>query len=116
MLRLRLFRILLPALLLLLGGVVVYNLRPPGTAHTPQLAADETPTAEMLAGLGHEVSALGVARLYRVVARAFILDRQDEGLASGVRELGLKPVVTDTVMRDAPVKEALARAALEALG
>ena len=74
------------------------------------------PAAELLAGLGHEVSALGVARLYQDVARVFVLDRQDEALALQVGELGLAPLVTDTVMRDVAAKESLARAALEALG
>ena len=73
------------------------------------------PAAELLAGLGHEVSALGVARLYQDVARVFVLDRQDEDLASQVAELGLAPLVTDTLMRDLAAKESLARAALEAL-
>lgn len=75
----------------------------------------QPPAAEMLAGLGQEVSALGVTRLYRDLARVFVLDRQDEGLAPRVRELGLEPVVADTVMRGASVKKALARAALRAL-
>jgi LPPG:FO 2-phospho-L-lactate transferase len=75
----------------------------------------QPPAAEMLAGLGHEVSALGVARLYQGVARVFVLDRQDEELVPQVRELGLEPVVADTVMRDPAAKEALARAALGAL-
>ena len=74
------------------------------------------PAAELLAGLGHEVSALGVARLYQDVACVFVLDRQDEALAQQVDELGLAPLVTDTVMRDVAAKESLARAALEALG
>ncbi|MCH7511325.1 MAG: 2-phospho-L-lactate transferase [Chloroflexi bacterium] len=74
------------------------------------------PTGELLAGLGSEVSAPGVARLYSDVARVFVLDRQDEALAPQVRELGLEPFVTDTVMRDADAKESLARAALQALG
>ena len=74
------------------------------------------PAAEMLAGLGHEVSALGVARLYTDVARIFVLDRQDEALGTEVRALGLEPAVADTVMREAEAKKALARAALEALG
>jgi LPPG:FO 2-phospho-L-lactate transferase len=75
----------------------------------------QPPTSEMLTGLGHEVSALGVARLYQEVARVFVLDRRDEGLAPQVRELGLEPVVADTVMDDASAKEKLARAALGAL-
>ncbi|MCH8993506.1 MAG: 2-phospho-L-lactate transferase [Chloroflexi bacterium] len=76
----------------------------------------QPPTGEMLLGLGHEVSALGVARLYRDVARVFVLDRQDDALAPQVRELGMEPIVVDTAMRDASTKRALAGATLEALG
>jgi hypothetical protein len=50
------------------------------------------------------------------VARVFILDGQDAALASQVRALGIECAVTDTVMRDAAAKEALARATLQALG
>ena len=76
----------------------------------------QQPTAELLSGLGHELSALGVARLYKDIARTFVLDRQDEALADGVRQLGMEPVVTETEMRSTAAKGALARAALESLG
>ncbi len=76
----------------------------------------QPPAGEMLLGLGHEVSALGVARLYRDVARVFVLDRQDDGLAPQVRELGMEPIVVNTAMRDAMTKRALAGATLEPLG
>lgn len=74
------------------------------------------PAAELLAGLGHEVSATGVARLYQDVARVFVLDRQDEALAPQIAGLGLEPTVADTLMRDADAKAALARVTLQALG
>jgi LPPG:FO 2-phospho-L-lactate transferase len=76
----------------------------------------QPPAAELLTGLGHEASALGVARLYADVARVFVLDHQDEALAPDVRALALETLVTDTVMRDVVSKEALARVALEAIG
>lgn len=75
----------------------------------------QPPAAELLTGLGHEVSALGVARLYRDIARVFVLDRQDADLAPGVRRLGMAPVLADIIMRDMQAKEALARLALEEL-
>jgi LPPG:FO 2-phospho-L-lactate transferase len=75
----------------------------------------QPPAAELLAGLGHEVNALGVAQLYTEVARVFVLDRQDEALAHDVRALGMEPVVADTVMRDADSKASLARVALGAI-
>ena len=56
------------------------------------------PADRMLVSLGHEASALGVARQYMGIADVFVLDRLDEALAAPIRELGLKTVVTDTIM------------------
>jgi len=56
------------------------------------------PLHRMLRGLGHEVSAVGVARLYRNVVNVFVLDRRDAHLAPHVAALGMRPVVTDTLM------------------
>jgi LPPG:FO 2-phospho-L-lactate transferase len=70
----------------------------------------------MLAGLGHEVSARGVARLYASLADAFVLDRQDAAQAEDVAALGLRPVVANTVMTGPAEKEALAREVLRAAG
>ena len=47
------------------------------------------PADRMLTSLGHDPSALGVARLYGDVASVFVLDRVDEALAPGVASLGL---------------------------
>jgi LPPG:FO 2-phospho-L-lactate transferase len=74
------------------------------------------PADRMLRGLGHEVSARGVAQLYQDIASTFVLDRVDQGLASAVAELDMRPVVTDTIMRDAESKRALATVALAAVG
>ncbi len=56
------------------------------------------PADRMLVSLGHEASALGVARQYTGIADVFVLDRLDEALAPQIRELGLRTVVTDTIM------------------
>jgi LPPG:FO 2-phospho-L-lactate transferase len=58
------------------------------------------PADRMLASLGHEASALGVARIYADWIDTFVLDRQDAGLADDVAGLGIEAVVTDTVMAD----------------
>ncbi len=58
------------------------------------------PADRMLISLGHESTALGVARLYAGLADAFVLDTIDAGLATGTEALGLRAIVTDTVMRD----------------
>ncbi len=74
------------------------------------------PADRMLASLGHEPSALGVARLYADLADAFVLDREDAALAPAVEALGLRPVVTDTVMTDDASRARLAGEVLAAMG
>jgi LPPG:FO 2-phospho-L-lactate transferase len=64
--------------------------------------------------VGLEVSAVGAARAYADLLDAWVIDGADERLADRVRaELGVRVGVTDTVMRDDSVAEALARHALE---
>jgi len=70
------------------------------------------PADRMLTSLGHEASALGVARQYTGIADVFVLDRVDEALAAAIGELGLRPVVLDTLMTDATARERLARSLL----
>ncbi|MGA2513098.1 MAG: 2-phospho-L-lactate transferase [Candidatus Limnocylindrales bacterium] len=74
------------------------------------------PADRMLASLGEESSALGVARRYAAaeLLDVFVLDHQDEDLASAVRALGLEVAVTDTVMSDAGSRAYLARQMLAA--
>jgi LPPG:FO 2-phospho-L-lactate transferase len=71
------------------------------------------PADRMLATLGHEPTALGVARIYRGVAGRFVLDRMDEELQADIEALGLRTLVTDTVMADDAGRARLARAVLE---
>ncbi len=70
------------------------------------------PADRMLRSLGHEASALGVARQYPGLADVFVLDRVDEALAPAVEALGMKAVVADTLMRDDAARERLARVVL----
>ena len=63
----------------------------------------------MLVELGHEPSALGVAKLYAPVAGTLVIDEVDAGLADAVRAEGLRCVVTDTIMSDPARAAALAR-------
>jgi len=73
------------------------------------------PAARMLRGLGHEASALGVARLYRDVCGTFVLDRADRHVAAAVERLGMQAVVTDTIMTDDRRSARLADVVLRAL-
>ncbi len=69
------------------------------------------PAAKIMAELGVEASALAVAKHIagRIRLDGFVLDTVDAGLADAVAALGITPLVTDTIMRDAASKERLAR-------
>jgi LPPG:FO 2-phospho-L-lactate transferase len=68
------------------------------------------PADRMLAGLGEEVSAFGVARRYCLqdVLDVFVLDHRDEALAERVQALGPAVVVTETIMSDLSARARLA--------
>ncbi|MBI4083272.1 MAG: 2-phospho-L-lactate transferase [Candidatus Lambdaproteobacteria bacterium] len=70
------------------------------------------PSDRMLAQLGHEVSPLGVARLYRDVLDAYVIDIEDGADRPAIEALGLRCAVLPTVMRDLAAKRALARGLL----
>ena len=73
------------------------------------------PADRMLASLGHESSALGVARGYAGLIDAFVIDRVDATLAPDIEALGMGVVVTDTVMTDDASRARLAREVLAAV-
>ncbi len=58
------------------------------------------PADRLLRDLGHRPDSLGVAQLYRDVVGTLVIDEVDAALADDVRELGLRCVVTTTVMAD----------------
>ena len=74
------------------------------------------PADRMLASLGHESSALGVARLYAGIATGFVVDAIDSDAARSVGDLGLTPVVADTIMSDDAARARVAAAVLRAAG
>jgi LPPG:FO 2-phospho-L-lactate transferase len=63
-------------------------------------AAIKGPADRMLRELGHEPTALGVAHLYAPWVGTFVIDDVDAVLAPAIERLGLRCVVTDTVMAD----------------
>jgi LPPG:FO 2-phospho-L-lactate transferase len=72
------------------------------------------PADRMLAALGEEVSALGVARRYVGLVDAFVIDEADASLAPAIERLGLDAIVAPSVMSDDASREALGRVVLEA--
>jgi LPPG:FO 2-phospho-L-lactate transferase len=73
------------------------------------------PADRMLVSLGHESSALGVARLYADWIDAFVIDTVDADLGPAIEALGLRVVVTDTIMTDDAARSRLAGDVLRAI-
>lgn len=73
------------------------------------------PADRMLASLGHEPTALGVARGYAGLIDVFVLDAVDAAHAAAVEALGMRAVVTDTIMTDDASRARLAREILAAV-
>ncbi len=73
------------------------------------------PADRILSSLGHEASALGVARILRDTVDLFVVDALDEALTPAIADLGLEVLVTDTVMTDDAARARLAGTVLDAL-
>jgi LPPG:FO 2-phospho-L-lactate transferase len=71
------------------------------------------PADRMLASLGHEVSATGVARMYAGLVDGMVVDRTDEGERAGIEALGMRVLTTGSVMRDTEDRARLAAETLE---
>jgi LPPG:FO 2-phospho-L-lactate transferase len=72
------------------------------------------PAARMMKGMRLESTALSVAKLYRDFAGIFVLDRVDQNCAGAIERLGMRAVVTNTIMTGARQRVKLARAVLSA--
>jgi LPPG:FO 2-phospho-L-lactate transferase len=74
------------------------------------------PADRMMASLGGEATARGVAARYASAGLldAFVVDRLDESLAGDIRAMGLRVTVADTVMTDFAARVRLARDLLAA--
>jgi len=70
------------------------------------------PSDKMLAQLGHEASALGVAKLYADFTGIFVIDPADKELAAPIRKLGMRVEILPTVMKTRAQKSKLARSLL----
>ena len=71
------------------------------------------PADRMLRSLGFDASALTVAKGYGGLVDGFVLDAVDRELEPAVQALGLRTLVTDTIMADHAGRERLARTVLE---
>jgi LPPG:FO 2-phospho-L-lactate transferase len=74
------------------------------------------PAAKMLETLGHEVSALGVSRLYGELIDGLVIDEADRELAPEIALLGTRVLVTATVMGGEDDRQRLGREVLDFAG
>ncbi|CAN0500554.1 unnamed protein product, partial [Laminaria digitata] len=74
------------------------------------------PAAKMMRELGAPASALSVAQHYRGLATEMVIDHTDADLAASIEELGMKVLVTDTVMNTTADKVRLANDVLNFAG
>jgi LPPG:FO 2-phospho-L-lactate transferase len=74
------------------------------------------PADRLLAELGHEPSAAGVAKIWAPYAGTIVVDDADADLARRIEALGLRCVVTPSVMHGPPEAAKLAEAVLTAGG
>src|SRR2546423_924559 len=70
------------------------------------------PSDKMLAQLGHESSAKGVARLYADFTGIFVIDPADKAQAHAIQGMDMQVAVIPTVMKTLAQKRKLARALL----
>jgi LPPG:FO 2-phospho-L-lactate transferase len=71
------------------------------------------PADRMLATMGHEVSAYGVAAWYGALLDGIVIDRLDAEQAPRIESLGLRTLVTNTVMSSVEDRLRLARDVLQ---
>lgn len=73
------------------------------------------PADRLMAPLGIDVSCVGVAAQYAPLCGTIVIDAVDAARAPEVEALGVRAVVTDTMMRSPEIAAALAREALAAV-
>ena len=73
------------------------------------------PADKMYTEMGMRASALAVAAQYRDIVGGFVMDLKDAELAASVRSLGMRTLVSNTIMRTVPDRQRLARDVLEFL-
>ena len=91
-----------------------------GRSHAPVVAISpivggapvKGPADRLMRGVGVEVSARGVAELYRGLIDALVIDERDAHLAADIEAMGIRTQVLDTVMGDVAVAKRLAEVAL----
>jgi len=76
-------------------------------------AAIKGPAVPLMRAAGLEISAVGIAQTYRDLLDVLVIDQVDAALKDAVEALGIRAIVTDTIMRGPAEKANLARVALQ---
>ncbi len=71
------------------------------------------PAVPLMRAAGLEISAVGIAQTYRDLLDVIVIDQVDAPLRDAVEALGIRAIVTDTIMRGLAEKVNLARVALQ---
>ncbi len=67
------------------------------------------PLDRMMENLGLEVSALGVAQLYKGLMKGYVIDQSDKPVVPRIAGLGMKALATNTIMDSEKARTQLAR-------
>jgi LPPG:FO 2-phospho-L-lactate transferase len=97
---------------------IIAACRVPKLAVSPIIKGEalKGPAAKMLSELGMEVSAAGVARHLQDVLSGFVIDHLDEKHQDAITDLGLRTLVTATVMNNDQDRIRLAQEVLDFAG
>jgi LPPG:FO 2-phospho-L-lactate transferase len=73
------------------------------------------PADRLLTELGHEASAVGVARMYQPFASVLAIDTVDAALAPDIAAAGITPLVAPTIMTDADIAAQLCATLIDSI-
>jgi len=92
--------------------------RVPVIAVSPIVAGQalKGPAAKIMRELGDEPSSLAVAQFYRGLVDMLVVDYADSALAAAIAAMGIRPIVTNTIMKVPQDQAALARRIIESAG
>ena len=90
---------------------VIQKINKPVIAVSPIIGGKTVkgPAAKMYLELGIEPSALAVAKHYRNILAGFVLDSVDSEIESNIKQLGIRTLVTDTLMNNLTDRTRLAQ-------
>ena len=90
---------------------VIQKINKPVIAISPIIGGKTVkgPAAKMYLELGVEPSALAVAEHYRNILAGFVLDSVDSEIESNIKQLGIRTLVTDTLMNNLTDRTRLAQ-------